>query len=267
MILDREKIGRIRTALKFRPRGMSISEIAQQLKMNRNSVAKYLEILLISGQVEAREIGTSKVYTISQRIPVFAMMSFSSDMILMIGSDGKILQANDTFLRFSGLAGEEVIGAQFDRIGRALFDGISLPDPHSAEEKKTLIAERTTHRNGREYHLRIRVVPTTFDDGMEGSTLIIEDVTEQRQAERMLSEREKLYRSVLENIQDVYYRSDLMGNLILASPSWRPCSVTGLLTNAWGETSARIFTCSLKNERISSTSSAWPARSSITKSF
>jgi PAS domain S-box-containing protein len=220
MILDHEKIGRIRTALKFRPKGMSISEIAQQLKMNRNSVAKYLEILLISGQVEARTIGTSKVYTVSQRIPVSAMMSFSSDMILMIGSDGTILQANDTFLRFSGLTRDEVIGGSFQQVERALFDSISLQDTHSAEEKKTIIVERTTHRNGREYNLRIRIVPTTFDDGNEGQTLIIEDVSEQRQAERALSEREKLYRSVLENIQDVYYRTDLDGNLVMASPSW-----------------------------------------------
>ena len=53
MILDHEKITRIKTALKFHKKGMSIPEIARQLTMNRNSVAKYLGILLISGQVEA----------------------------------------------------------------------------------------------------------------------------------------------------------------------------------------------------------------------
>ncbi|WAC03996.1 MAG: hypothetical protein OS112_05830 [Methanoregula sp.] len=53
MILDHEKISRIKTAPKSHKKGMSISEIARQLKMNRNSVAKYLEILLISGQVGA----------------------------------------------------------------------------------------------------------------------------------------------------------------------------------------------------------------------
>jgi PAS domain S-box-containing protein len=35
-----------------------------------------------------------------------------------------------------------------------------------------------------------------------------------------LRENEKLYRSVIENIQDVFYRSDKKGNLIMASPSW-----------------------------------------------
>ncbi|TFG90205.1 MAG: PAS domain S-box protein, partial [Candidatus Atribacteria bacterium] len=38
--------------------------------------------------------------------------------------------------------------------------------------------------------------------------------------EKTLKKNEKLYRSVIENIQDVFYRSDKEGNLIMASPSW-----------------------------------------------
>ena len=73
MILDQEKIARIKKILKVKPRGMSISEIALQLHMNRNSVAKYLEILLMNGEVEAKKLGTSKVYTVSQRYTSIGM--------------------------------------------------------------------------------------------------------------------------------------------------------------------------------------------------
>ncbi|TFG90586.1 MAG: PAS domain S-box protein, partial [Candidatus Atribacteria bacterium] len=38
--------------------------------------------------------------------------------------------------------------------------------------------------------------------------------------EKSLKESEKLFRSVIENIQDVFYRSDTEGNLIMASPSF-----------------------------------------------
>jgi PAS domain S-box-containing protein len=41
-----------------------------------------------------------------------------------------------------------------------------------------------------------------------------------RNTEDTLQESEKLYRSVIENIQDVFYRSDKDGNLTMASPSW-----------------------------------------------
>ncbi len=40
-----------------------------------------------------------------------------------------------------------------------------------------------------------------------------------RRAEASLKEREETYRMILENIQDVYYRCDLDGNLIMFSPS------------------------------------------------
>ena len=45
------------------------------------------------------------------------------------------------------------------------------------------------------------------------------DITERRKAENAVRTSEELYRSVIENIQDIYYRSDRDGNLIMVSPS------------------------------------------------
>lgn len=45
------------------------------------------------------------------------------------------------------------------------------------------------------------------------------DITEYKLMEQALLESEKKYRSIFENITDVYYRADLEGNLILVSPS------------------------------------------------
>lgn len=58
MVEDGEFLNRIRGLLKIYPRGLTISEISQRLKCNRNSVAKYLEILQISGTVEMQQMGT-----------------------------------------------------------------------------------------------------------------------------------------------------------------------------------------------------------------
>ena len=48
---------------------------------------------------------------------------------------------------------------------------------------------------------------------------IVKKAVRQKSADEALRESEIKYRNILENFQDVYYRSDLDGNLILASPS------------------------------------------------
>ncbi len=48
------------------------------------------------------------------------------------------------------------------------------------------------------------------------------DVTNRKEAEASIRRSEELYRSILDNIQDVYYRSDAGGNLIMISPSALP---------------------------------------------
>ncbi len=126
MILDSEKLSRIKNALMFKSKGMNITEISHQLKLNRNSVAKYLEILIMSGEVESHPYGTSKIFTISQHVPVSAMLQFSSDMILMIARDGRIIQVNDQFLKYGNTTRESVIGKHYSQTGISFFSDIPI---------------------------------------------------------------------------------------------------------------------------------------------
>ncbi len=51
-VLDPEKVDGIKQLLRWNPRGLTISVLSSRLKMNRNLVAKYLDVLLATGQVE-----------------------------------------------------------------------------------------------------------------------------------------------------------------------------------------------------------------------
>jgi PAS domain-containing protein len=99
MVEDGEFLNRIRGLLKIYPRGLTISEISQRLKCNRNSVAKYLEILQISGTVEMQQMGAAKVFYLSQRVPISSLLGFTKEGILVISSDGRIIQVNERFCR------------------------------------------------------------------------------------------------------------------------------------------------------------------------
>ncbi|WP_292421794.1 PAS domain S-box protein, partial [Methanoregula sp.] len=162
---------------------MSITEISRQLRMNRNSVAKYLEILLISGHVEAKQFGTSKVYTLSQRVPVTAMMDFSSDMILLLDDEHRIVQTNDRFLRFTGLSRESVIGQRADEMETSLLRGLPLERIASAgTEGATETIETAVMGSGGEAVFSTKIISAIFDDGTPGFTILIEDITGRKQA-------------------------------------------------------------------------------------
>jgi PAS domain S-box-containing protein len=48
---------------------------------------------------------------------------------------------------------------------------------------------------------------------------VTRDISDRKRAEKALRDSEKKYRSVIENIQDVFYRSDDQGRLLMGSPS------------------------------------------------
>jgi PAS domain S-box-containing protein len=242
MVLDLENIARIKNALRFKPNGMSITGLASQLGMNRNSVAKYLEILVRSGEAEAKKWGTSRIYTISERVPASAMMRFSSDMILMINHEGKILQVNDPFLSFSGIPRESLIGQNLAGIPNEVINNLPVTGYlGESVEHQTSTITHSLIRGNREFFFLIKLVPTLFDDGSHGLTIIIEDVSDQKRAERALAEREKLYHDVIDNIQDIFYRSDKNGNQSWQVPAGRSFSVMILWMNVLAGTLLMIF--------------------------
>ena len=79
-VLDRERMNQIKQIIKQNPRGMSISDITSEMKMNRNLISRYLDMLLVAGEVEMQRIGAAKVYFLSHRLPISAMLEFSSDL-------------------------------------------------------------------------------------------------------------------------------------------------------------------------------------------
>ena len=69
-------------------------------------------------------------------------------------------------------------------------------------------------------HFESRVVPEHGENGTIDSVLTISrDVTETVNAAKTIRESEERYRAMIENMQDVFYRSDAEGRLTMVSPS------------------------------------------------
>jgi PAS domain S-box-containing protein len=209
MIEEHKKILEI---LKDNPRGMSVTQIADAIGMNRISVARYLDTLLTSGQVDMVRHGQAKLYYISHRVPVSSLLEFSSDYVVVLDKKQKIVQANSNFLNLFGKERDEVMGS-------FLFDILYPLDQLREVEKKINKALEGTEvteeiciiRDDEELFFEMKIIPTAFADGSPGITLILEDITQQRRAQEALAQNEQRLRLLVERISKLLASVDEYG--------------------------------------------------------
>ncbi|MGD9130598.1 MAG: PAS domain-containing protein [Candidatus Bathyarchaeota archaeon] len=177
--------------------------------MNRNSVAKYLEVLLISGHVEMRSYGPAKVFFLSQRVPISAMLEFSSDYMLVLDRDFRIININDNFLKLVGMEREDLVGHRIEDVSLPIFDTAEImSNLESALHGKQIKQEMEYSAGEIDHCFNIKIVPTTFEDGLPGVTVILENMTERKRMEEELRKSERRYRLLLESISDGVYVVD-----------------------------------------------------------
>jgi PAS domain S-box-containing protein len=190
----------IKDLLHNNPKGMKITRIARELGMNRNAVAKFLEILLMTGQVEMLEHGMSKIFTHSKRTSIATMLDRSADFIIVLDRDMKISQVNDNYLKFTGMRREDLLGKRPDTTGlpvigrQPVFEKIR--EAHYGADIRTDVKETLL---GEEFFFDVRLTPTIFNDGKPGITIIIGDITREKENETALR---KMVEEILSCIDD-----------------------------------------------------------------
>jgi PAS domain S-box-containing protein len=179
---ERSPEAKIKSLLKDHPKGLTISKISSCLRTNRNSIAKYLEVLQMAGQVESRVIGTAKVFNLAHRIPTSALLNRTSDLVCIIDNRNCVLYANKKFIEFFGLQNREISGQILEDIPHSIPDTPPFVRLFSdVLRPEETVKEITVLKNKRRWHLKIRGIPTVYDDGSSGTTIFIEDVTRVRE--------------------------------------------------------------------------------------
>ncbi len=148
----------------------------------------------------------------------------SPDGILIVDERGKILSINRKFIDIWGISPDLFTQGSDEPL---LKDVVSkVLDPDRFLSRVRYLYEHPDEKSFEEILLRDGRVLERFsspmrgeDDRYYGRVWFFRDVTERRMSAEALEESEKLYRSVIENIQDIFYRTDKGGKLIMASPS------------------------------------------------
>jgi PAS domain S-box-containing protein len=220
-VLDQEKVDKIKRLLKWHQRGMTISDLASEIKINRNLVAKYLDMLLIAGQVEMQIIGAARVFFLSRRVPISALLEFSSDLVIVLDSDQRILQVNEQVPLLLETGKEALIGKTIHELDtpfiRAMQESWTARDP---KEKGESVSDISCLIHGEQRHFRTKQVPTAFEDGSDGLTFIVEDITTRKKYEEMLRISEARYRGLVQSSGEAIIGNDPEGNVI----SWNPAA-------------------------------------------
>jgi len=162
---------------------------------------------------------------------------------VLIENDGTISLANTEFERLSGYTKEEI------------ENGMKWTKFVVSEDLDRMTAQHKLRRSSPKAALKhyefgfmarsgdIRYVYLTIDviPGSTRSVASLLDITEQKAAEQNLIAANREYTGLLNQIQDIYYRSDAEGRLIRASRSWADLLGYGDIAECLGRNIADDF--------------------------
>ena len=152
----------------------------------------------------------------------FAKAFHSSPAPLIISdiATGRFIDVNARWLELLGYSKEDQIGRTSKEVG-------IWADPRQRDDAVKILG-----RDGSFKEFPIEFLTKTGDvrsalwsaeiinlQGREVMLSLILDYTERKRAAEALRASEKLYRSVIDNIHDVFYRTDVQGRLVMVSPS------------------------------------------------
>ncbi len=212
----------------------------QQLIKNHEELqAAYEELAASEEELKSNfeELAESRQALAESERKLSDIINFLPDPTFAINSKGQILIWNKAIEEMTGFSSERMIGKGnyeyaipfYGERMPILIDYIlsGIPDVEKRytyiQNDGNKISAETVYpkRQGKPMIAWVIASPLYNESGeIIGAIESIRDITIQKENEKKLQKSEELYRSVIENIQDGYYRSDKDGNLILASPSF-----------------------------------------------
>jgi PAS domain S-box-containing protein len=199
MALKRQITARIKELLRQNPQGLNITEIVKNIDINRNTAGRYLENLMVAGQVEMHHFGMAKIYRLARRVPLSAMLSISSELIMLLDSGLRVMYANEPLLQFLDATQKDLSGKNleytpcvtifddaFDLLKKQVRNGLA---------GKEWSGELSLTKAGVVFSCR--VAPAVFEEGQRGVSVLLEDITGRKHAERALRESETTARALI----------------------------------------------------------------------
>ncbi|MDD4138230.1 MAG: PAS domain-containing protein, partial [Methanoregula sp.] len=188
--MKREITARITDLLRKNPQGLSITEIVRSGGINRNTAGRYLDNLLVSGQVEMRHFGMAKIYTLSQRLPVSSVLAISSELVMQLDGSLRIVYLNQPFTDLLGTSEKECLGKNIEFSPFPLFFDEVFPRVLARIKEGLAGTEFAGELEVPRQDLIFfsRISPTVSNNGQKGVSVLFEDITRRKRSEARIRE-------------------------------------------------------------------------------
>ena len=146
-----------------------------------------------------------------------------SDWVWEVDADARYTYCSEKVKDVLGYSADEMIGkTPFDFMLPDKDESVGAVFAELVRERRPIRSMENWIRtkDGRSVCLLTSGVPILNDAGeLLGYRGVDSDITERKLTENALRESEVKYRNIIENIQEVFYRADIEGNLVMTSPS------------------------------------------------
>lgn len=150
--------------------GVSIVDISRKCGLNRNSVAKYLNILVTLGQAEMQVVGPAKVYHLSSRVP-FSDEFFRRypEPALMLDENGLVKMVNKLFLLQCEVSESELLGTSLFELRSAVIqEVVNSPELQAALHGTPIMMNQWSRFICGSKSWKYWIVPAVTGDGSFG---------------------------------------------------------------------------------------------------
>ena len=169
-----------------------------------------------------------------------------SSPMLVIDARGRMTDMNTAAVRLLGTVHDDAIGSPADLVLAGHPSVLALAQGASGDNREIAIGEG----------LERQFFDVAVDDlrtgtgAVIGKLVLLQNITERKQAEEALRESEEKYRTIIENMQDLFYRTDLDGTITMISPSGAALAGYGSPEEMIGVTMQELHADPLERERF-----------------
>lgn len=196
-------ISRITGILRNNQTGMTISDIASNLSMSRNTIGKYIEMMYLSGMVDIRAAGKAKIFSLSKRIPITTLLNYLSPAVIQTDDSYRVQNAN--------ISAAEFLETDLQQLtGRNIMDLLTIQGLKQEMRVRVLSPERPVvfatdielTRTDRKRLIWMTVADVVMYDGQKGHFFVIEDVNEWKEAEESKTRYHTLFHALADETDE-----------------------------------------------------------------